>query len=149
MQDAEYVLRFMTLYKNWETYSGSLSRSMDSFMLHHKDSSKTIVNGLEEDFLEAIERTHKLWGDVAFQRWDGQRWRQQALAGLFDAQMIAAASLTPKQLSKASAQQVDVIEKTRELLEIPEFEEAVRLGTNTPSRLRLRVSKIKDMLSSF
>jgi hypothetical protein len=29
-----------------------------------------------------------------------------------------------------------------------DFEEAVRLGTNTPSRIKLRIEKVRDMLLS-
>ncbi|WP_156647793.1 DUF262 domain-containing protein [Methylobacterium sp. Leaf87] len=38
MQDAEYVLRFLTLRQSWENFSGSLSQSMDEFMMTHRDA---------------------------------------------------------------------------------------------------------------
>jgi hypothetical protein len=149
MQDAEYVLRFLTLERNWSTFAGSLSRSMDAFMLDHRNDSISAINDLKSRFETAIARTNDLWGSVAFQRWDGQRWRQQALAGLFDAQMIAAASLTPVQLAVAAGRRAQVVERTRELFGNPNFEEAVRLGTNTPARLRYRVSEVRNMLTSI
>jgi Protein of unknown function DUF262 len=146
MQDAEYVLRFLTLEKNWSTFAGSLSRSMDIFMLEHRNDSDIEIKNLRASFNRAIERTRDLWGDVAFQRWDGEKWRQQALAGLFDAQMIAASSLTSKEHAHAASRTTVVIQKTRELFGNSEFEEAVRLGTNTPARLRHRVSETHKML---
>lgn len=146
MQDAEYVLRFLTLHDNWEQFSGSLSRSMDAFMIRHKDVDGDELQALITSFDEAIRRTGQLWGNVAFQRWDGQRWRQQALAGLFDAQMIAASVLTANQAEIAAARQEDVIRLTKKLFEEKEFEEAVRIGTNTPARLRYRVEAVRNML---
>lgn len=146
MQDAEYVLRFLTLEKTWSTFTGSLSRSMDSFMLDHRNDPASEIGRLKDSFNTAIERTRNLWGDVAFQRWDGEKWRQQALAGLFDAQMIAASSLTANELAVAVGRSARVVQKTKELFGNPEFEEAVRLGTNTPARLRYRVSETHKML---
>ncbi len=146
MQDAEFVLRFLTLRESWETFAGSLSRSMDAFMLEHKDADSVKVIKLVAPFSQAIERTGCLWGDVAFQRWDGQRWRQQILAGLFDAEMIAAKLLSSAQADALAQRQHDVINETKKLFEDSEFEESVRLGTNTPARLRYRVGAVRDML---
>ncbi len=149
MQDAEYVLRFLTLKDSWESFTGSLVQSMDNFMLEHRADTELEIQGFAASFQKSIERVGEIWGDKAFQRWDGQRWRQQALAGLFDAQMIAAYLLTNAQYEKLAGQRTKIIAATRALFESAEFEEAVRLGTNTPSRLKLRVRETRDMLASF
>ena len=146
MQDAEYVLRFLTLYKNWGDFPGNLGRSMDRFMFENQHATPGKIRRFEEDFIEALERTNKLWGRVAFQRWDGEKWRQQALAGLFDAEMIAVSSLNTKQLAAATAHRSRIVSTTKSLFEDKEFEASVRLGTVIPSRLRLRVTKVRDAL---
>lgn len=149
MQDAEYVLRFLTLRNDWETFTGSLVQSMDKFMLQNRDADSTVIDGFKHDFGVAIERTGQIWGEKAFQRWDGQRWRQQALAGLFDAQMIASYLLSAAKLAEVVKHRTKVINETKKLFEDSEFEESVRLGTNTPSRLKFRVKAIRDMLASI
>jgi hypothetical protein len=146
MQDAEYVLRFLTLSQSWANFSGSLSRSMDEFMLSNRRLEGRALDAVIHRFSDAIGRTAQLWGDVAFQRWDGQRWRQQALAGLYDAEMIASSLLSSTQMASISARQSDLVDATKVLFVDPEFEEAVRLGTNTPSRIRYRIEKVRDML---
>lgn len=146
MQDAEYVLRFLTLRQSWEKFSGSLSRSMDDFMLSRRDIDADEADQTIEPFNEAIRRTSALWGDIAFQRWDGQRWRQQALAGLYDAQMIAASILSPAQIEVVSSKQRQIVAAMKRLFQVSEFEEAVRLGTNTPARIRFRIERVRDML---
>ena len=146
MQDAEYVLRFLTLQQSWEGFSGSLSKSMDEFMLAHSKDNPRRIADIVKPFEVAIYRTAELWGDVAFQRWDGQKWRKQALAGLYDAQMIAGSLLTEKQIRSLSSKQPALVKATQELFADPEFEEAVRLGTNTPSRIKSRIEKVRDML---
>jgi hypothetical protein len=153
MQDAEFVLRFLTLRDTWSGFSGSLSRSMDDFMLNNRDIHGEQLENLIRPFSEAIERATLLWGDVAFQRWDGQRWdgqrwRQQGLAGMFDAEMIAGSLLSDRQIKLAAAKRDDVVEGTKLLFVDSDFEEAVRLGTNTPSRIKLRIEKVRDMLLS-
>lgn len=146
MQDAEYVLRFLTLQRTWERSSGSLSRAMDQFMLQNRDVTEVEAQVLLEPFRIALTRAYSLWGEAAFQRWDGQRWRQQALAGLYDAEMIAASLLTDAQALTVSANQAQVVQATKDLFGDPAFEEAVRLGTNTPSRIKSRIEKTYDML---
>lgn len=146
MQDAEYVLRFLTLYDIWDSFTGSLVRSMDSFMLKNRSVSAEEASRLLTPFYTAIERTGKLWGDKAFQRWDGIRWRQQALAGLYDAEMIAASILSDKQFDRAAANSKKVVQETRKLFGDKDFEEAVRLGTNTPARLKSRVERMVELL---
>lgn len=149
MQDAEYVLRFLTLKANWENFSGGLSKSMDDFMLENRHAEAEEIQNFMRIFSISIERTSQLWGDVAFQRWDGQRWRQQALAGLYDAEMISVSLLTDDQVNSISKKRENLIEITKILFENPEFEEAVRIGTNTPSRIKYRTENVRDMLLSL
>lgn len=149
MQDAEYILRFLTLHDNWIEFTGSLSRSMDAFMISNRNVTAIQAKEIVAPFYSAISRTGQLWGDVAFQRWDGERWRQQALAGLFDAEMIACAMLSEGQVVALSSKRTQIINRTKQLFGNPGFEEAVRLGTNTPARLRTRVSDMFEMLSGL
>lgn len=148
MQDAEYVLRFFALSETWDTFSGSLVKSMDNFMLDNREANKEKIQQLSEKFDQAMSRSEHIWGDAAFQRWDGERWRQQTLAGLFDAQTISVSMLTEAEYLHAVQQSEEIIQKTKNLFSNSEFEEAVRIGTNTPARLRLRVNSIYEILKS-
>jgi hypothetical protein len=149
MQDAEYVLRYLTLSQSWMQFSGSLSKSMDRFMLDNSGVDGNQLEAVISPFRAAINRASEIWGGHVFQRWDGQKWRQQALAGLYDAEMIAASRLTDVEVASVSQKQDDVIEATKLLFGNAEFEESVRLGTNTPARIRYRIDKTYDMLLSF
>jgi hypothetical protein len=148
MQDAEFVLRFLTLYRTWESFSGSLSKSMDQFMLDNRFIGETGAERLIAPFNLAIERAYHIWKEVVFQRWDGQKWRQQVLAGLYDAQMIAALRLTDEQYLAALNSSDTIIARTKSLFNDMEFEESVRLGTNTPSRIRYRIDRLFHVLIS-
>lgn len=152
MQDAELVLRFLTLRDNWQHFSGSFSRSMDQFMLQHSRLEESAVGDVVETFAEAISRVEQIWGERAFQRWDGTQWRQQALAGLYDAQMIACNQVENHTFEVLRQIRENVVAATKDLFEDSEFEEAVRLGTNTPSRMIYRVQStlrcLKELASS-
>ena len=149
MLDAEWVLRFLTLRENWQNFSGSFSRSMDHFMIRNSAIDKIQASELVQTFSVAISRVETLWGRRAFQRWDGNRWRQQALAGLYDAQMIACDKIDDRCFKRLCEQKKKVVTKTRELFKDPDFEEAVRLGTNTPSRMIYRVNSTLTSLTEL
>ena len=149
MQDAELVLRFLTLRENWQHFSGSFSRSMDQFMQRHAQLEEQHAGDLVSCFVSTISRVERIWGDRAFQRWDGRQWRRQALAGLYDAQMIACDQISPTQFETLSGVSERVVEATQDLFADPAFEEAVRLGTNTPSRMIYRVQTLLEGLRSL
>ncbi len=146
MLDAELVLRFLTLRENWQTFSGSFSRSMDQFMLRHTQLEEEQATELVQNFTSTISRVEQIWGEYAFQRWDGTQWRRQTLAGLYDAQMIACHQITDDLYDTLRGSQEQVISETQKLFDDSLFEEAVRLGTNTPSRMIYRVKRTLDSL---
>ena len=146
MQDAELVLRFLTLRENWRKFSGSFSRSMDQFMLRNSHLGAPESGVLVRSFVSTLSRVEQVWGERAFRRWDGQQWRQQALAGLYDAQMITCYQIGQQGFERLRGSPAEVAVATQELFDDPAFEEAVRLGTNTPSRMIYRVQSMLDRL---
>jgi hypothetical protein len=115
MDDAEYVLRFLTLWERINTFSGSLVREMDEFMRRYQLASDQVVENYAKVFNRAIERCEAIWGVFAFRRPEGQGWRDQTLAGMYDAQMISAFQVTAEVALKAAGSQAEVLEKTRAL----------------------------------
>lgn len=146
MQDVEYVLRFLTLSEGWADFSGDLGRAMDSFMERHRDAGSEELDSHRTAFTTALERCHQTWGDHAFRRPEGSNWRDQPLAGLFDAQMISVSQLTEAEAEKLSRNSTELITRTRELFLEAEFETAVRTGTNTPSRVKYRIGKLLEVI---
>ncbi len=147
MDDAEFVLRFFTLVDRWKTFSGSFVKSMDQFMLDNRSKGAAYFATIAQRFSTSIDRVHAIWGEQSFQRWDGKAWRQQALAGMYDAQMMAVSELTDAKFETAKSRKGAIKSATKKLFEDDsEFEEAVRLGTNTPARIRLRTERILGLL---
>lgn len=147
MSDVEYVLRFLTLDEQAGNYRGDLSRAMDDFMRKYQNTPDSA--GAQQYFESTIQRVENIWGTRAFQRPEGTTWRDQLLAGMFDAQMLAVSRMTDAELAPAIAKSADVIKKTIQLFSDPEFDKSVRTGTNTPARISYRVNQVRNLLASI
>ncbi|MCY1652877.1 DUF262 domain-containing protein [Streptomyces sp. JH010] len=146
MADVEMVLRFLTLRESWDTFSGDLRSSMDNFMEMYAKGNSLTLQECSRAFQRSISACESLWGNKAFKRPDRDGWRDQMLAGMFDAQMIAVDQLSDEQIKRLARQRNEVLRTTRELFERPEFEAAVRVATNTPSRIYLRIAEMRNAL---
>lgn len=146
MEDAEYVLRFLTLRNRWQSFSGQMAKEMDRFMERYRATSPSVIAEMRTDFDRSIASCGAIWGDNAFQRPEKGGWRDQFLAGMYDAQMLAVSMLSDPELDNAISDRDAVVQRTRALFDDKEFEEAVRVGTNTPSRIELRTSKMIEAL---
>jgi hypothetical protein len=143
MTDAEYVLRFFALASSWNQFKGDIRVELDRFMITNLNPPETQLGRLRRRFEETISAAQAIWGGLAF-KWPG---RDQALAGLFDAQMIALSELTGPERSSLVTAAENVRTETAELFADRAFEEAVRQATNTPARLRSRINAMKRRLA--
>ncbi len=142
MSDAEYVLRFLTLREDWQRFSGGLRSAMDLFMASNRFLETSEIEALKTSFTRSIEAAEAIWGEDAFKR----PGRDQALAGMYDAEMLSLSTMTSHELSRAIQGASAVRTATTELFEDPEFDESVRRATNTPERLRYRVEALVRVL---
>jgi len=151
MADAEYVLRFFTLQDRWESFSGDLRRSMDDFMKENRDSTGESLASYRMLFESSLDACQRVWGESAFKRpVESGGWRDQMLAGMYDAQMLSVSSLSPEEVELLVRNSDRALEAIQDLFrEDAEFEEAVRRATNTPSRIRYRVRRMQDLLRAL
>jgi hypothetical protein len=148
MVDVEYVVRFLTLHESWRGFSGGLRESMDSFMARYQNASQKELGGFRADFKRSLAGCMSIWGSNAFKRPEGPGWRDQTLAGMYDAQMVALAELSDNELTDAINHRRQIVAGTRNLFEDLEFESAVRTATNTPSKIFYRVTGMIDLIQS-
>ena len=146
MSDIEFVLRFFTLEDTWQTFSGDFRLSMDSFMENHATTSPSRITELIASFQSALLGCEEIWGSDAFKRPDKTTWRDQMLAGMYDAQMIAVSMLDKEEVRQLTRRKVQVRSATRALFDNLEFDAAVRVATNTPSRVKYRIETMHDAL---
>jgi len=142
MADAEYVLRFLTLAQTWRDFRGDLRGAFDSFMLKNRFASNDALDAYRHKFMSSITAAEAIWRERAFKR----PGRDQALAGLFDAQMVALAELDSTTREVLIRERDTVVRESNLLFEDARFDEAVRIGTNTPTRLRERITVLMEAL---
>lgn len=144
MADAEFVLRFFTLAGNWRGFRGELKIELDRYMVENRQADFDALKRLERLFLRCIETSEAIWGKQAFKR----PGRDQALSGLYDAEMVALAECHEKTHGVLVRESAQVRKRVNALFDDVLFEQAVRLGTNTPERLRYRTRKVLEVLES-
>lgn len=147
MDDVEHVLRFFTLHERWQATGGSLSEAMDEYMAKHRQEASSAHKSL---FLDALSACEQIWGAHAFHKPNSAGWRDQLISPLYDAQMIAVAMLPKGAANALVSHKKLVVTATKKLfLEDSEFAKAVSQGTNTPSAVRVRVSRMHEMLKGI
>lgn len=142
MTDAEYVLRFLALEEHWKTFSGGLRQALDAYMSENRFMGVEEVEKKNNLFKSCIESAEAIWGSDAFKR----PGRDQALAGMYDAQMLALSALSNAERQEAVRKGAQIRQETTKLFDVDAFEESVRRATNTPERLRFRVNAVHNIL---
>ena len=89
-----------------------------------------------------------VFGDHAFQRWQPERevWRNQVLASLYDAEMLALQEINIQLLSEKKKA---ILAGFQQLFDEPEFLRSVNAATNTPSFLKYRVRRVRELISGI
>lgn len=68
---------------------------------------------------------------------------------MYDAQMVAVDSLSDDELLAARDSAAQVVERTQQqFLTDDVLEKSVRIGTNTPSSVKYRITKLQEILRS-
>ena len=149
MQDVESVLRFLSLKNQWKTFSGDMRSSLDRYAHQNKDLNGSALRAQEVAFTTAIRRCEALWGADAFRRTERAVYRDQFMSALYDAQMIAVHELTEAKFKVIKSKKAALKRANLALLSEPKFVDAIRVSTNSPSRVLHRVSRTKEMLAGL
>lgn len=150
MKDAELILRFFALRKNWKTYAGGLKGILDSFLDDNKTLKDVEVLKLEEEFKNTLELTQSIFGtEGSFRRWIPQssKWKQQISAPIYDMQMFA---LYGKNKDLVIAKKADIIKDFKELFSSDKtFIESIESSTASPNRFLYRVKKLDEIIKNY
>lgn len=149
MADAEFVLRYFVLAEEWRSFSGDYRHSMDAYMERNASIKKSQIGALRAQFNRALDSCETIWGEYSFKRPDGQGWRDQVLAGMFDAQMVAVTLADDQRIAEMASRKKEVLQGTRDLFADLQFDNSVRVSTNTASRVHYRIDKVWELASRF
>lgn len=147
MQDVESVLRFLCLSEEWREFSGDMRRSMDAYAARNQAIKKRSVQQARDLFTKTLGRCQILWGNDAFKRFDKAVYRDQFMSAVYDAQMVAASELSETRFKQIKSKSTALARETKKLFSDQKFVDAVRVSTNSPSKVLYRVTKVKEMLA--
>jgi hypothetical protein len=147
MKDAEFVLRYLSFKDTWQSFSGSIMRNMDHYMVDNQKMPLVEIKAANDDFLQAITLVEAAFGGHAFRRWvpEKSQWRQQIIAALFDAEMFACRGFSEDILRK---NQPKIIENMKTLFLNSDFRKSIDSATNSPGSFRERIRIVREMITS-
>ena len=148
MRDAELILRFFTFAGSWREFRGGMAVAMNEFMVRHQYAKGETLRGFANRFRSTLDGVEVLFGEHAFQRWQPEKgeWRNQLLAALFDAEMLAVDGLDPGRLAPKQDQ---FLSRFLELFSDPSFREAIDAATNTPVLFERRIARVRDLVEAM
>ncbi len=151
MEDLEHILRFFTLYENWQQIGNVLSVEMDKYMADNQKANDQKILALRNLFNETISACEALWRDKVFNKPIAGGWREQLISPLYDAEMVAVALLlNENKINRIRGKHEDVVLGTRNLFENDLiFNKAVSQATNNPSNIQIRIGKMYDLLNDL
>lgn len=144
MDDLEMVLRFFTIRQNWESLGKKISIAMDDFMAENRHPD---IEQLRALFTKSLNACEHIWGQHAFEKPQNGGWRDQLIAPLYDAQMVAVSLLDNDRIEYLAQNSPAVLLETVKLYaEDADFVKSVSQATGDTVAIRTRVSKMYDML---
>jgi hypothetical protein len=147
MMDAEYVLRFFTLYEKWESFPGNMKEAMDDFMKDHQNPNEGKLKFYRKLYNDTMLTCQEIWGKWAFMRPEGHSYRNQLVQGVYDVQMVPISFFINNkhaQLLKHSKQI-----KTAFLKEYNgnrSFQNSIRQFTSNTERVKYRMSVMRQLI---
>jgi Protein of unknown function DUF262 len=149
MGDRECILRLLSFMRT--PYREYRSKNLDSFlnqcMIELNDISDPEIEFLGDRFKRAMLDCYRLFRDHAFrkQKRDNPR-RSPVNRALFEVWAASIDILSPDQVAQLEAKKEELHERFLTLLEDGDFEAAITYGTGDSRKVRLRFSKIEEII---
>ena len=149
MGDRECVLRLLAFMRT--SYKEYKSKNLDAFlnqcMRELNQSSDSERKHLEARFRRAMVACYRLFGDQSFRKQKpGNPRRSPINRALFEVWSANVEALSPADVDRLEANYSPLRERFLRLLEDADFEAAITYGTGDPKKVRLRFSKIEEII---
>lgn len=132
MRDVELILRFFSLYKNWQDYKPSMKDFMNDFMKKNKNLNIQVQKEWSSLFNNTIDTIYNKIGKNAF------RLKKHVNVAVFDSIMITVAELKSR-LSN------DLKNKFEKLIKETAYINAVSQATTNPEQIQTRIKITKQL----
>lgn len=149
MGDRECVLRLLSFMRT--PYQEYKTKNLDTFlnqcMIELNQAPDTELHDLDGRFRRAMVDCYRLFGDQAFRKQKrGNPRRSPINRALFEVWAANIEPLSPADMEKLVTRRDDLRRRFIVLLEDADFEASITYGTGDPRKVRLRFSKIGEMV---
>ncbi len=149
MGDRECVLRLLAFMRT--PYQEYRSKNIDTFlnqcMIELNQSSDEDILGLGGRFSRAMVDCYRLFGDRAFRKQKrGNPRRYPINRALFEVWSANIEALSAAEVAKLEERNGGLRERFLSLLDDTNFESAITYGTGDPRKVRLRFSKVEEII---
>lgn len=149
MGDRECVLRLLAFMRT--SYREYKAKNLDAFlnqcMIELNKLSELEVRDLHARFRRAMVDCYRLFGEQAFRKQKrGNPRRSPVNRALFEVWSASVELLTPAEVQELEVKNADLRERFLKALEESDFEAAITYGTGDARKVRLRFSRIEQII---
>lgn len=146
MADREMVLRFLAIWKNWDSangilngYKGRMKSFLNAFMNEHKNIKGQESNEWKQLFEETVEKVYQVYGEYGFRRQGLDGLREKTInRAIIDVIMLSA---TQHSLEELMANKEKIVQRFIEMTNNDvEFRNSIKIGTSDTKVITLRLS---------
>ncbi|MBY6109113.1 DUF262 domain-containing protein [Halomonas sp. DP1Y21-3] len=148
MRRSELVLRYLAMANDLESYFKPLTGFLNQFAEKYQFASSETLEKFEDDFTQAVEKIHTLYGDLSFRPFNHEFKAQNAInTALLDAQMIAVHRLERPLHSFSQREREKLWKATADLFDERDFSMTIGAGTSSRSSVLGRIEKFSVFLN--
>jgi hypothetical protein len=149
MGDRECVLRLLAFMRT--PYREYKSKNLDTFLNQCMSSLNQLpdveIQELDTRFRRAMVDCYRLFHDRAFRKQKrGNPRRSPVNRALFEVWSASLEALYPSDVQRLEEKRSDLRERFLDLLEDGDFEGAISYGTGDPKKVRLRFSRVEEII---
>ena len=149
MGDRECVLRLLAFMRT--PYRDYKSKNLDTFlnqcMLSLNQLSSAELQDLDRRFRKSMVDCYRLFRDKAFRKQKrGNPRRSPVNRALFEVWSASIETLSSSNVDQLEERRADLWERFLVLMENPDFEAAITYGTGDPRKVRLRFTRIEEII---
>ena len=149
MGDRECVLRVLAFLRT--PYVEYKAKNLDAFlnqcMVDLNQLGDADIHDLGGRFKRALVDCYRLFGDRAFRKQKrGSPRRYPINRALFEVWSANIEALSPENVDRLQTRKADLLERFLSVLDDSGFAAAISYGTGDPQKVRLRFSKIEEII---
>jgi hypothetical protein len=148
MKAEELILRFWAFTESFENYKKPLSGFINTFADNNRSLSPSKKKQLKLSFEQTLADVVGYFDNYAFKIFDENYKVESSFnSALFDAQMIAVYQLNKDNQIKNISKDKALSRMSNLLLEDEQFRRSISIATSDETQVRLRVKKLKEILT--